>query len=249
MAEKRSRLMVYRVFASTLGYSARVLLDATTGRMSIQSVDRILEKWSREMYDTGRTSLDIRGLEHVVRGQSYVVMSNHQSLLDVPTVLRAFPGSVRMVSKSELAKIPLFGPAMRAAGTIIVDRSNREAAIASLKHADELIEHGVSMWIAPEGTRSKDGMLLPFKKGGFHVALDLGVPILPVFIDGTRQILETKTLSALPGQHVEIRFAEPVPTEGLTTDDLPALMGTVRRRMLELARDMGAAAGAELHAS
>lgn len=246
MAEKRSRLMVYRVFASTLGYSARVLLDATTGRMSVKSVDKILERWSRQMYDTGRASLDMRGLEHVVRGQSYVVMSNHQSLLDVPTVLRAFPGSVRMVSKSELAKIPIFGPAIKAAGTIIVDRSNREAAIESLRHADELIDQGISMWIAPEGTRSKDGMLLPFKKGGFHVALDLGVPILPTFIDGTRQILETKTLSALPGQHVQIRFGEPVSTDGLTTDDMPELMDTVRHRMLELARDMGAVAGDEL---
>ena len=247
MGEKRSRLLVYRVFANTLGHSAQMLMDAATGRLNARSADRILERWSRQLYDTGRASLDIQGLEHIDREQSYVVMSNHQSLLDVPTVIRAFPGSVRMVSKSELAKIPLFGPAIKAMGTIIVDRGNREAAIESLRQADELLEQGISMWIAPEGTRTKDGRLLPFKKGGFHVALDLGVPILPCFIEGTRQILETQTLSALPGQHVEIRFAPPVPTVGLTTEDMPKLMSSVRQRMLHLAHDMGATAAQELN--
>ena len=246
MADKHSRLMVYRVFAQTIGYSARVLADAAVGKMSVQSVDRVLERWSRQMYDTGHTSLDMRGMAHARAGQSYVVMSNHQSLLDVPTVIRAFPGSIRMVSKKELGNIPIFGQAIKAAGTVMVDRNNREAAIEALSGAGDLLEHGVSLWIAPEGTRSKDGRLLPFKKGGFHVALQLGVPILPVFIEGTRQILQTKTLTALPGQHVQIRFAPPVPTDGKTVDDLPELMGTVRHRMLELAREMGALAGEEL---
>lgn len=245
MAEEKSRLLVYKVFGQTLDASARVLFDAATGRLSVKSTDRRIAVWTQQLFDTGKITLDIRGAGRVTAGQPYVLMSNHASLLDVPCVFRAFPGSVRMVAKSELARVPLFGPAMRKAGTVIIDRGDRQKAIQQLAAARELLDQGVSLWIAPEGTRSKDGRLGEFKKGGFHVAVDLQIPILPIFIEGTRNVLETKSLVGRPGQRVSLEFGTPIPTAGTTAEDIPRLMREVRVAMLRMARAVGAVAGEE----
>src|SRR5688572_33148613 len=103
-------------------------------------------------------------------------------------MMAAVPGSVRMVMKEELTRVPLWGPALVASGFIPIDRKNRDKAIAQLEKAKHILQQGVNVWISPEGTRSRDGSLHAFKKGGFHVARDLGVPIVPAWIEGAQQI-------------------------------------------------------------
>ncbi len=228
-AEKGSRTFVLSAFAATLYHSARVVNKSVRGRLSDQFVERVLHDWTRHLFNLGDINLTVSGLEHVDTSRGgYVVMSNHQSLADVPCVIRAFPGRVRMVAKKELGQVPVFGQAMRDAGCVIIDRDDRQKAIEQLKEARSLLEAGTSLWISPEGTRSPTGALLPFKKGGFHVAVDLQVPILPVYIDGTRDILETKSLSGRRGIHVDLRFGPAIETAGCTKDDIGALIAQTR---------------------
>jgi len=241
-----SRVIVARVFAETLAYSAAILVDAARGALDEQKMDAYFARWAKRLYASGRLSLEVDGVEHVPRGRSVVVMSNHASLVDVPSIVRAFPGRLRFVAKKELAQIPLFGPAMRAVGTIIVDREDRRAAIAALDTAKDVVTPGTSLWVAPEGTRSRTGLLGPFKKGGFHVAVDLALPVLPVWIEGSRDVLETKTLRAHPGRTVRVRFGPVVELEGATKDALDPLMARVRRALLTLARDAQGVAAHQL---
>jgi 1-acyl-sn-glycerol-3-phosphate acyltransferase len=115
-----------------------------------------------------------------------------------------------MITKTELFKVPIFGPAMEAAGFIEIDRSNRERAMVSLDIARKKIAEGRNVWIAPEGTRSKTGDLLPFKKGGFNLALEAGLRILPVTLRGTRDILPAKGARSRKGAHVTVTLHPPL---------------------------------------
>jgi 1-acyl-sn-glycerol-3-phosphate acyltransferase len=125
-------------------------------------------------------------------GETYLVMSNHQSLYDIPVIFEVIGPNIRMITKEELFRVPIFGNALRAGGFISIDRRDRHAAIRSLRRASDLLASGTHVWIAPEGTRSPTGELLPFKKGAFYLALEAGLPILPVTLRGTRDALPAK---------------------------------------------------------
>lgn len=116
-------------------------------------------------------------------------MSNHQSNFDIPVFFGALPIQFRWVAKAELFKIPIFGQGMRGAGYISIDRSDTRSAVRSLKRAAENIHNGTSVLFFPEGTRSNDGALLPFKNGGFIMAVDAKVPIIPMAVSGTYQVM------------------------------------------------------------
>ena len=153
----------------------------------------------------GRDNVDPRG--------SYIIMSNHQSHFDVLAFYGHWGRQFRWVIKEELRKVPGLGWYCAAGGHLFVDRSSREKAIESLKKARPLLEGGASVMIFPEGTRSRDGRLQAFKKGGFMMALDMGLPILPVSISGSRKVLPGGSWRQLPGT-VDIRVHPPVdPTE------------------------------------
>jgi 1-acyl-sn-glycerol-3-phosphate acyltransferase len=127
-----------------------------------------------------------------------------------------------MVAKTELFKVPIWGRAMRAGGMIEVDRSDRARAIASLRRAGEAIADGVSIGIAPEGSRTRDGKVGPLKKGGFHLALETGAAILPVAINGSYNILPPETIRMRRGVAVSVLIGEPIEVEGRTVPDLVA---------------------------
>jgi len=129
--------------------------------------------------------VEIRGREHLQPGQNYIFMSNHVSNLDPPILIPIIPGRCSVLVKKELFRIPILGAGMRVADLVPVDRSNREAAIESVNAAVRVLERGLHMVIFPEGTRSEDGRLLPFKKGPFHLAMESGVPVIPVTLLGT----------------------------------------------------------------
>jgi 1-acyl-sn-glycerol-3-phosphate acyltransferase len=208
MAEGSFPLALLAV-AETLRISAPTALEAALGRLTRQAVDRRLAAWSSRLMREAAVDLDVEGLDHVRdRDETFVLMSNHQSHFDVPVLYATFPRCMRMVAKTELYKIPVFGRALRGAEMIEVDRANPERSRASIALAKDTLRSGVNVWIAPEGTRSTTGKLASFKKGGFILALDTRTRILPITIDGTRPALG----AAAPklGEHNESHGVPPL---------------------------------------
>jgi 1-acyl-sn-glycerol-3-phosphate acyltransferase len=169
------------------------------------------------------------GLEHVERGRSYIVMANHRSMYDIP-VLHYLLGrgrDLRWIGKQEVLRVPVFGWAYRVSRHVAIDRKNRAAAIETLKRAAEKSRAGVSFVIMPEGTRSTTGELLPFKRGGFHLALDTGLPILPAAILGSDALMRKGSWYILPGAiHVSVRPA--VETRDVGREQIDDLVKRVR---------------------
>ncbi len=168
----------------------------------------------------GGARIEIRGRENIRPGQNYIFMSNHVSNLDPPIVIPLIPGQSSVLVKKELFKIPLLGPAMKLASLVPVDRSNREAAIASIREATEVLKLGLHMTVFPEGTRSPDGRMRPMKKGPFYLAEESGVPVIPVTIRGTYEMWPKWRFAMKPGPvvltyHPPITFAEAGSREAL----------------------------------
>lgn len=203
-----------RNMVETLVISVPTVFDGARGRLTRQTCDDRLESWSRKIVEHLEMTIDVEGRENLTRDKTYVVMSNHQSHYDVPVLFHVLGpphgASLRMIAKIELFKFPFFGRAMLEAGFIAIDRGSRQSAIESLKHAKEQIHSGINVWIAPEGTRSKTGALLPFKKGGFHLALDVGEPILPVTITGTADALPRGSSVSYRGARVRVVIHAPL---------------------------------------
>jgi 1-acyl-sn-glycerol-3-phosphate acyltransferase len=190
--------------ARTLAISFPTVLDQLLGRTSMDACDTRLKRWSRALLDDVGIRVEASGQENLLPRAPMIVMSNHQSLYDIPVIFQVIEQRLRMVSKIELAHVPVWGAAMRASGFIFVDRRDREAAIRSLREARARLDDGVLVWIAPEGTRSRDGALLPFKKGGFVLAEEMGVPVLPISIHGTSTILPARTWDLRRDQAVRV---------------------------------------------
>lgn len=203
----------------TLAVCAPTIVEAARGQLSVDACNRRLDRWCARVLDNLEVDLHVRGREHLASGRTYVVMSNHQSHYDIAVLYRVLGSNVRMVAKKELFEVPVFGRAMREAGFVSVDRGNTESAIRSLAFAKAHIAAGTHLWIAPEGTRSPTGELLPFKKGGFHVALDMGAPILPVTIRGTRAILPAHGLASRRGMTVHVDLHAPIDPATLEATD------------------------------
>jgi 1-acyl-sn-glycerol-3-phosphate acyltransferase len=197
--------------------------EAVAGRVTRDACDRRIERFARTVIESAEIDLDVRGLDRVPDGPAYVFMSNHQSHIDIPVVYATVPArTLRMVAKAELFRIPMWGRAMRAAEMVEVDRGDRRRAIDSLERAARAVESGVSIWIAPEGSRSRTGELLPLKKGGFHLARKTGAPIVPIAISGTREILPPGGRSMARGRSVRVVYGAPLPVEGANVADLRA---------------------------
>lgn len=189
--------------------------------------------WHRQFFAFCGITARVTGWESVPEAirsgaQPAIFMSNHQSQLDPPFLLGAIPVHAVYIAKKELKWVPFLGWAAAAAGAIFVDRSNRERAVASLHAAAMKVKGGRNVVIFPEGTRTTTGDLLPFKKGGFNLALDAGVPIVPVATVGGFRILPKGGRRVRPG-HYEVRFGEPVDPAAFPGRD--QLMAEVRRRM------------------
>lgn len=214
----------------TTKISVPTIVDAVLSRTSYQRCDARLDSWSRRLLSQTRTELDVHGKEHVAPGQSYVVMSNHQSHYDIPVVFQALGVPLRMVAKTELFRIPIMGRAMLDSGFVELDRQNRKRSIESLKIARKRIqEDRLSIWIAPEGTRSEDGSLGRFKTGGFYLALEAEAPILPVSIDGSIRIHRTGESVVHKGERVRVTIGAPIDCRQYSRATLSELMERVRQ--------------------
>lgn len=165
------------------------------------------------------------GLDQLPMTSNYIFMSNHISNIDPPLLIPLLPRRVTVMVKKELFKLPILGSAMRMGDFIPIDRSNRESAIRGVRDASNVVRKGLDLVVFPEGTRSRDGRLQPFKKGSFYLAMDTGVPIVPVTILGTEKLLPKGAILARPGD-VKIVFHPPIdPKEFADRDEL---MGAVR---------------------
>lgn len=141
----------------------------------------------------------VHGVENLGTGQNYIFLSNHVSNLDPPLLIPVIPGRCSVLVKKELFRIPILGTGMKLSELVPVDRHDREAAIGSVNAAIKVLQHGLHMVIYPEGTRSSDGRLLPFKKGPFHLAIDSGVPVVPVTLLGTFESWPKTRFALRPG--------------------------------------------------
>lgn len=239
---RRSRWRTFLVLAHTLSGSMRIATRSAIGRLQADDVERVLRRWTSHVFQISKLTLVATGVEHVERARPCVIVGHHVSLLDTPCVIGSFPGPVRFVSKMELRHVPVFGKAMQDAGIVFVDRKNLARAITQLESAKELIGRGTSLWVAAEGTRSRDGRLHKLKKGAFHIAIELGVPLVPMWIQGTLDVIPPDQWQSATGQRVTVAYGEPVETKGCTKADVPRLIEEVRARLVALARQCGAPA-------
>jgi len=183
--------------------------------------------WAWFLCKMNFTFVRFEGRKHADRKRAYIIMSNHQSHFDVLAFYGHWGWQFRWVMKQELRKVPGLGYGCAAVGHIFIDRTNRERAIASLKASRPLLDGGISVMFFPEGTRSRDGRMRDFKKGGFMMALDLELPILPVSITGSRHVLPGKTFKLLPGL-IRIQIHEPIDVTKYGHERREQLMSDVR---------------------
>jgi 1-acyl-sn-glycerol-3-phosphate acyltransferase len=213
-----------RVLGAMARITAPTLLEAARGSLERHAIDDRARWFAREVVRLLDVRLDAAGAERVPP-RAVVYMSNHQSHLDIPMLYATLPSpTIRMLAKKELFRIPLWGRGLRAAEFVEVDRANHARAVQSIEHAARLIEDGVSIWVAPEGTRSRDGRIGKLKKGGFHLAMATGAPIVPVAIRGTIDILPRGGKVMRSGQAVRVRIGAPIAVEGR---EMTALMAQV----------------------
>lgn len=157
-------------------------------------------------------------------GKPYIIMCNHNSLYDIPLSFMGIQGTLRMVAKKELSKIPIFGPAMRAAEFVFIDRKNRDQAVKDLETAKQKMASGIMIWLCPEGTRSHDGQLLPLKRGGFMMALQTGATIIPLGFRGTHELLKANSLRLRLNHDVEMHLGKPIDCTRYTKEQRKQLM-------------------------
>jgi 1-acyl-sn-glycerol-3-phosphate acyltransferase len=171
--------------------------------------------------------VDVQGLEHLDPKQAYILTPNHQSFIEVPLFVTYLGRNPGYLAKKEVFKYPVFGPGIRMMGVIPVDRSNSPAAVESAKQATRNIRRGKSYMVYPEGTRSKDGTLLPFKKGAFMMAIEAGVPIVPVTVSGATKIMPKGEFKLFPST-VHIIIHEPISTKNYSKENVMELMQRTR---------------------
>jgi 1-acyl-sn-glycerol-3-phosphate acyltransferase len=212
----------------TLRISVPTIWQGLHGSLTPEACDRRLAQWSGAIVRRASIELTVEGAEHASAGESFVLMSNHQSLYDVPVIYQALDRRIRMVAKKELFRVPVWGRAMERAGFISLDRHSRQRSRETLLASADILHTGTSIWIAPEGTRSKDGLLGPFRKGGFHLALQSGCRILPITIIGTRAVLPAKGAHITDGCRVKVVVHAPVDPRDFGEERRAELIACVR---------------------
>lgn len=220
------RLLLVGIYTVVIGIPVIAVSPFDREARAVRALGRTWIRWILRTYSV---RVEVEGLEHVPTRAPVVFMSNHQSLVDIAAIIDTLPPSVswRFVAKKELVRVPIFGWCLVTTGQIIIDRSHRERAVASLRRAAERIRGGASVIVFPEGTRSPDGSLRPFKSGPFHLAVEAQVPVIPITVSGSQRITPKGSLAVRPGT-VKIVFGKPIPTRGITTAERGQLKARVR---------------------
>jgi 1-acyl-sn-glycerol-3-phosphate acyltransferase len=190
-------------------------------------VHRYARLWGKTALLANRVKVKIEGMEHLNGKGPYIFMSNHQGSYDIFALLGHLPYQFKWLAKKELFSIPFFGWTMAAAGYIRIDREGTRETVEAMNDAAQKIRDGMSVVIFPEGSRSPDGSIQPFKKGGFTLAIKSGVPIVPIAISGSRDIMPKDKLTAASGE-IRIRMDHPIKTENFSVKDRESLMKRVK---------------------
>ncbi len=238
---KSNPLYCFAILCATLfctGYtSIKTVFKSLLGTVTKTWCDEELQRWGNRILKLIRIKYTLVNPKHIApkQGQPTIIMCNHSSLFDIPLSYHAFPNeSIRMLAKHELFKVPFFGKSMVAAGFPRITRNNRRQAIQDLIIVEKMLRSGTVIWVAPEGRRSHDGKLAPFKKGAFITAIKTHATIIPIGIRGANRILPAKSLRLNLGQEIEVYVGEPIDTKEYTLDNKEALIATVHEKMLAL---------------
>ncbi|HEX6908910.1 MAG TPA: lysophospholipid acyltransferase family protein [Longimicrobium sp.] len=225
----RALWMIFWVFWGTLTIGGSAILMALFGVRGPVYV-RMTRSWARVALWSSGSKAVLHGLENVTPGEPFILVANHVSWFDIFAIAAKLPVDYHFVAKKELEKIPVFGLAWRVAGHISIDRANRESAVQSLRKAGQQMREQKSVVVIfAEGTRSRTGRLLPFKKGAFVLAAETGIPVIPTVVTGSFDIMRPDTFIVRPAT-IHVYFEPPVPAQGVTVD---ALMQRTRAVMVE----------------
>ena len=211
----------------TIGWSAGcitlallvLLLTGGNRRIPLRMASRL---WAPGLLVGAGAKLRVTGLQHVDFSKPHVFVANHQSMIDICALFRALPVPIRFVIKQELARVPFIGWYARAMGMVFIERGHAREAAQRLHGVVALVRAGESLCAFPEGTRSRDGSVGPFKGGAFQVALQAGVPIVPIAIEGSGKVLPASGFRVRPGI-IRVRIGEPIATAGMHAGDRHAL--------------------------
>lgn len=208
----RNPFTILHAMGITLITSVWTISELAIREIPKPTLDRRLRWWAKKLLDWIDLSYVVHDPHQIKleKNKPYIVMCNHNSYYDIPLSLVALPGSIRMLAKKELLKIPVWGKAMQLTDFVSIDRFNPRRALKDMKYAKKVMERGTILWIAPEGTRSKSGQLQPFKPGGFRLAIECGATIIPLGIVGSNKVMAAHSLVVKRNKNVEIHVGKPI---------------------------------------
>jgi len=235
----RSALMIIMAVAVTIVMTVCIIVFSLISRVTGEDRGhKVAKLWARMLLRLFHTKTEIIGAENIHLGKPQIMMANHQSDFDILILLAGIPGQFRWIAKKELFRIPLFGMAMRKCGYIAIDRQNHERAMESVERALQKIQEGKSIMSFPEGTRSRNGVIRPFKRGMFHLAIASGAPIVPLSIIGSGQIMPKGSLNVKPGK-ITVVIGKPIDVSGYTAEDHDLLIEQVRKVIIRNYEERG----------
>jgi 1-acyl-sn-glycerol-3-phosphate acyltransferase len=220
----------------TIWYGSKVILASWLRRPHRGGgvYERAARDWGRLLLRAAGVTVTADGVQHLSRTEAQIIVANHQSWFDILAIFSVLPVEVRFVAKKELFAVPFFGTVLKALGHVRLDRTNLKAAMAAYAVASKYIEEQrLSVLVFPEGTRSRTGLLQPFKSGPFVLAIQSRAPVVPVYVAGTFGILPKGSIRVRPSA-VHVALGAPIPTAGLTIEDREALRDRVRGEVARL---------------
>lgn len=224
--------MIRSIFVVTMAVIITAFLSSSVVILSLfpssgMMSRRIARFWAKIILCFSQIKVEVIGRENIITERPQIFMANHQGDFDIPIFLAHIPVDFLWTAKKELFRVPIFGRVMRKAGYIEIDRQDREKAMKGLEEAGGEINKGVSIATFPEGTRSSDGKILPFKQGMFHIAIQTGIPIVPITIIGSDKIMPKGTLKVSRGEIIMV-IDKPVEAGEYTIESRTALIEKVR---------------------
>jgi 1-acyl-sn-glycerol-3-phosphate acyltransferase len=218
--------LTFTLLWSAVGITAALVVLALTRRQAAP-LAMARRFWGPGLLRGAGARVQVEGADELDASGAYVFASNHQSMIDVPTLFVALPAPLRFVVKRELRAVPFLGWYIGAMGMVFVDRAGRRDAVRSIRRVPEILRAGESVACFPEGTRSRDGTIGPFKGGPFAMAIEAGVPVVPVALIGTGAVLPRSGFRVRPGV-IRVRVGRPIPTAGLAVSQRRELAQRVR---------------------